>query len=94
MLIQGFDWDKGNQVKNEQKHGVTSIECEEVFFNKPLVVSQADKHGGEEKRFSALGKTKEGRLLAIIFTMRKAKVRVISARPMSKQERIIYEKEE
>jgi len=28
----GFEWDKGNRDKNEDKHGVTAEECEQVFF--------------------------------------------------------------
>jgi len=46
-----------------------------------------------ESRFHALGKTDDGRLLHITFTLRhygKA-IRVISARDMHKKERSIYE---
>ena len=36
----GFDWDEGNIQKNWHKHKVTPSECEEVFFNQPLVVEE------------------------------------------------------
>lgn len=90
--ITGFEWDDGNARKNE-KHGVSIAESEQVFFNAPLLVLADGKHSGSELRFHALGKTDEGRLLHITFTLRKAgeKIRVISARDMHRKEREIYE---
>ncbi|QQR80590.1 MAG: BrnT family toxin [Deltaproteobacteria bacterium] len=100
MLIEkisgllGFDWDQWNREKSEKKHGVTSIECEQVFFNKPLIIVHDEKHSKDEIRYFSLGKTHGKRGLAVIFTLRNKKIRVISARPMSRQERKVYEKEE
>ncbi len=87
----GFDWDEGNRDKNKEKHGVTTEECEQVFFNQPLFVSVDYKHSEEEPRFFVLGHTDLGRRLFIVFTVRNNKIRVISARDMSKKERKIYE---
>jgi len=91
--IEGFDWDGGNSGKNERKHGVTDRESEEVFLNKPLIVARSLK-GGSEVRYAALGKTYGSRLLAVVFAVRGKKIRVISARPMSRNERKLYEKED
>ena len=92
--ITGFDWDHGNARKNE-KHEVSTAESEQVFFNAPLLLLADAKHShsGSESRFHALGKTDEGRLLHIAFTLRKSneKIRVISARDMHRKERKIYE---
>lgn len=90
--IVGFDWDAGNARKND-KHGVSSAEAEQVFFNAPLLMVEDSKHSARELRFHALGKTEEGRLLHIVFTLRDAgaKIRVISARDMHRKERAIYE---
>jgi uncharacterized DUF497 family protein len=90
--IAGFEWDEGNSRKNEKKHGVTDREAEEIFFNKPLIVVPSSK-GGAKIRYAALGKTYGSRLLAVIFTVRANMIRVISARPMSRNERKLYEKE-
>lgn len=89
--ITGFDWDEGNARKNE-KHGVSSAECEQVFFNAPLLLLDDVKHSEKESRFHALGKTDQERLLHITFTLREvgAKIRVISARDMHRKERVIY----
>lgn len=87
-----FDWDEGNVRKND-KHGVSTAEAEQVFFNEPLLVIDDTKHSQGECRFHALGKTNEERILHITFTLRNAgeRIRVISARDMHKKERKIYE---
>jgi len=90
--IEGFAWDNGNSRKNERKHGVTDREAEEIFFNKPLIVTRSSK-GGPELRYAALGKTYGSRLLTVVFTVRARKIRVVNARPMSRNERKLYEEE-
>ena len=89
--ITGFQWDDGNARKNE-KHGVSTAESEQVFFNAPLLMLEDAKHSVSEPRFHALGKTDDGRLLHITFTLREdgEKIRVISARDMHRKEREIY----
>ncbi len=89
----GFQWDEGNSAKNWINHSVLRSECEQVFFNKPLIVSESKKNHEKENRWYLLGKTDVGRRLFIVFTIRKNMVRVISARDMSKKEREIYNEE-
>lgn len=86
----GFDWDEGNRNKN-LKHAVQDWECEQVFFNKPLVVLEDAKHSVAEDRFAAFGRTETGRRLVVIFTMRGRLIRIVSARDMSRKEREFYE---
>ena len=86
----GFDWDKGNKDKNRKKHRVTNTECEEIFFNVPIIVEPDSKHSLKEDRFYILGQTNKERLLFLVFTLRKDKIRVISARDMTRKERVIY----
>jgi uncharacterized DUF497 family protein len=90
--ITGFDWDKGNARKNE-KHGVSSAEAEQVFFNAPLLLLDDAAHSQKEARLHALGKTDDGRLLHITFTLRQSGclIRVISARDMHRKERSFYD---
>lgn len=85
----GFQWDKGNS-KNWTKHRVTPSECEQMFFNQPLLVGNDEEHSVSEKRYYALGQTDAGRFLFIVFTMRKTAIRVISARDMSRKERKVF----
>jgi len=92
IKITEFDWDERNRDKNYKKHKVNIKESEEVFFNRPLKVFKDKKHSHVEERFIAFGKTDAGRKLFIAFTIRKNKLRVISARDQSRKERKIYEK--
>ena len=86
----GFQWDKDNVEKNWLKHKVSPFECEQVFFNNALFAEDI-KHSQREKRHYALGLTDDKRLLFVAFTIRKNRIRVISARDMSKKERKAYE---
>ena len=89
--LTGFDCDDSNRDKNWEKHQVLASECEEVFFNLPLLLQSDDAHSQKEPRYFVLGHTIAGRRLFIVFTVREDKIRVISARDMSKKERAIYE---
>lgn len=89
----GFDWDEGNFLKNWEKHQVSHLEAEQVFFNEPLLVYADEKHSSKEGRWYVLGRTDDNRCLMIVFTVRKKRIRVISARAMSRKERKIYERE-
>ncbi len=87
----GFQWDEANINKNWVGHQVSYFECEEVFFNEPILLFEDDKHSKIEARYYVLGKTNSDRKIFIVFTMRGDKIRVISARDMSKKERKIYD---
>lgn len=82
-----FDWDKGNQGKNFVKHKVTDEECEEVFFDPYKKVYNDILHSGGETRYLLVGRTKSERLLFVVFTFRRDRLRVISARGLNKKER-------
>jgi len=88
----GFEWDKGNLLKNWEEHRVTGSECEQIFFNNPQIVAPDLKHSGKEDRYFVLGQTDTGRLLYVVFMIRKTSMRIISARDMSRKERKVYER--
>ncbi len=87
---EGFDWDEANSNKNWHLHSVTDGECEDVFFNLPLIVAVDKKHSEAETRFFALGRTDAERWLFIAFTVKNNLIRVIFAREMTKSEVRIY----
>jgi uncharacterized protein len=93
--IEGFDWDSGNNRKSVDKHGISQAEAEQVFLNEPLIVLPDAQHSEAEARLHALGKTNDGRFLHVTFTLRSAgtRLRVISAREMSRKERARYGQE-
>ncbi len=87
-----FDWDEGNRDKNWLKHQVSNNEAEEVFFDAHKLLALDVAHSAEgEARYILLGQTRVGRRLTVIFTLRGERVRVISARVMSRREGILYD---
>ncbi len=92
--IEGFEWDDGNIDKNRLLHNVSNAEAEQIFFNEPLVAGVDEAHTSDvEHRYRALGRTDADRRFFAVFTLRKASVRIISIRDMSKKERKIYDEE-
>jgi uncharacterized protein len=93
--IVGFDWDDGNSLKSTEKHSVSRVEAEQVFAGAGLIIADDVKHSQAEARFHAMGRTGDGRLLHVTFTLRQnqTRIRVISARDMNRRERAIYEQE-
>ncbi len=88
--FEGFDWGGGNAEKNWKAHQVSPLESEQVFFNRPLLCAPDQPHSRAETRYFVLGQTDEGRELFIAFTLRGKRIRVISAREMSRRERRVY----
>ena len=88
-----FSWDFGNINKNKSKHNVTEKEAEEVFFDENKQEYPDPKHSDREIRKIVAGKTRAGRLLFIVYTIRNSSIRVISARDLNKRkEADLYEK--
>lgn len=88
--LEGFEWDAANSDKNWLHHRVRQAEAEQALLNRPLLLALDLKHSQKEPRFLAFGRTDTKRQLAIVFTVRGQRVRVISARPMSRAERKVY----
>lgn len=86
-----FEWDEGNKKKNWERHQVDFQECEEIFFNKKVKTFYDIKHSQKEDRFITLGTTDKKRKLTVVFAARNNKIRIISARDMSRKERKLYE---
>ncbi len=82
-----FEWDPGNLDKNWRKHRVSPEECEEVFFDAHKRLLKDALHSGQEVRHILLGRTQKNRILFLVFTVRKSKVRVISARDLNQREK-------
>ncbi len=86
-----FEWDEGNVTKSHRKHGVTAAEAEEIFRRRRFIpLGEQYDPPAAEPRFGILGETSAGRMLFLAFALRGGTIRVISARPMSAQERKFY----
>jgi uncharacterized DUF497 family protein len=85
MKIRGFEWDEGNVLHLELKHGITPQEAEEVFAISPLFKKTRKGH------YAVFGRTKSGRLLVVVFETKSNQfARVIAARDMERAERRYY----
>ena len=89
--LDGFEWDDGNREKNWLTHHVEWTEAEEAFVSTPILVLPDPKHSDDEDRLVLLGRTLADRRIVVVFTIRKNRIRVISARDMSKKERKMYD---
>lgn len=87
-----FEWDKGNIDKNLKKHKVSNKEAEQVFNDGSKFIFEDEKHSGEEIRYGLFGESDKGRRLSIVFAVRSDKLRIVTARDVSKRERREYEK--
>ena len=86
-----FEWNPDKARSNETKHGVSFAEASEVFGD-PLSSTAVDPdHSGHEERFVIFGKSKKDRHLVVSFTERGDRIRIISARTMTRRERTAYE---
>lgn len=86
----GFEWDDGNADKNWVLHRVKQQECEQLFFNRPLLVTDDVVHAVAESRWYSLGQSDAKRALFVVFTVRGSLIRVIFARDMTRREREVY----
>lgn len=90
--ITEFEWDEGNLDKSYVRHEITPNESEEIFLDEKLHIETDIKHSQIEERYIAIGKTFNNKVLFVVFTTRKSKIRIISARIANKKERGVYEK--
>ena len=91
--LQGieFEWDTNKAESNFVKHGVRFEEAAEVFFD-PFY-QEGDASANNEQRDFILGYSLSQRLLLIVYIERKARKRIISARPATNSERRLYEQQ-
>lgn len=86
--LTGFDRDAGNREKR-RKHGVTPAEIEELFGGSPAISVDVERSLAEE-RLRAVGRTRAGRFVFLVFTLRERDgetyVRPIGARHMRREE--------
>jgi hypothetical protein len=87
-----FDWDEENRA-HLARHRVTPQEAEMLILNDPLDVELQHVEDCDEERLLHLGETSAGRILQLVATWRRGKVRVISAWDAPKQLKSHYQAE-
>jgi uncharacterized DUF497 family protein len=86
-----FEWDEEKNAANLQKHGLSFEEAATVFGDPLSDTFDDPDHSAEEGRFITIGTSERGRLLIVAHTDRDDRIRIISARELTKQERRSYE---
>lgn len=91
-----FEWDSYKAARNLRKHKVSFEEAATVFGD-PLSITVPDPdHSWEEDRYLTVGMSDHGRLLIVAHTEEAdgERIRIISARPLTRREREAYERGE
>ena len=86
-----FEWDPSKARKNIKIHGVSFDEASTAFKDVLSLTIYDPLHSAEEDRFILIGNSYKNRLLVIVHTERGNKIRIISARITTKNERKHYE---
>jgi len=87
--IQGFEWDENKRRANVAKHGIDFVDAADVFAD-PMPFIYRSAQSSNEERYVAIGNSK-GTIIAVVFTRREGKLRIISARAARKSERESYD---
>ena len=85
-----FEWDERKATANLKKHRVDFADAAIVLFDE-LALTTLDPGDYDEQRFVTVGLDPLGRVLAVAYTWRDDRVRIISARPATPAERKAYE---
>jgi len=90
-----FSWDAQKAIANYEKHGVSFEEAATVFADPEGLDWEDLRHSHLERRSRRLGVSAAGRVLLVVYTLRRLKnaqetIRVISARQASRKERQAY----
>ncbi|MBN2466283.1 BrnT family toxin [candidate division WOR-3 bacterium] len=86
-----FEWNEEKAVANVRKHGVTFHEAATVFGD-PLAATFADPdHSVSEQRYLTFGVSRFDRRLVVAHADYGRRVRIVSARLMTRPEKRIYE---
>lgn len=86
-----FKWGDDKAESNALKHGITFEEAVTVFADPYLLFTEDVQHSQREEREWAIGESENGSIVVVVFTMRRERIRIISARRATKRECQRYE---
>ena len=86
-----FEWDPEKAVTNLKKQGVSFHEAASVLGDPMSVTFYDPDHSTEEDRYISIGRSSRDRLIIVSHCDGDDRVRIISARTVTRRERKIYE---
>ena len=87
-----FEWGDLKAKMNAKKHGISFEEAVTCFYDLHQIAFYDPDHSDDEDREILIGRSNQGRLLLVVYTIRGESIRIISARQATKQEGDDYEK--
>jgi uncharacterized DUF497 family protein len=91
MKNSEFEWDDEKAKSNLKKHGVSFDEGATIFNDSGIATISDPDHSDNEDGYISIGKSVIKRLLTVIHTYRKERIRLISARKATRAEKNNYE---
>ena len=91
MQTELFEWDDEKAERNLRVHGVDFQEARTIFEDPFAITIPDDFHSEDEPRSITLGLSLLARVLLVVHTERKERIRIISARKATPAERFQYE---
>jgi uncharacterized DUF497 family protein len=88
-----FEWDPKKAAQNLRKHGVSFHEAATVFGDLLSTTVADPDHSVNEERYITVGMSDRRRLVIVAHTARGERIRIISARELTRTEREVYEEE-
>ena len=86
-----FEWDQKKATTNLRKHRVGFPEASTVFGDPLSVTIRDPDHAFDEDRFVIVGTSASRRLLVVVHTMRGERIRLITARIATRNEKLAYQ---
>ena len=86
-----FEWAPAKAAANLRKHKVSFDEAVTVFADFLSVTALDPDHSDEELRYITVGRSNRDRVILVAHAERRGTIRIISARTLTRSERIAYE---
>lgn len=86
-----FEWEPEKAARNLRKHKVTFSEAASVFGDSLSITVADPDHSVDEERFITVGLSSRHRWLMVAHTERGDRLRILSARELTRSERRTYE---
>jgi uncharacterized DUF497 family protein len=85
--IRAVEWDEQKRLRILRERGIDFVDAAKILFGRAYEY-RSDR--GSETRFVAIGPLEDGTLIAVVYTVREATLRIITARRARSNEQHAY----
>jgi hypothetical protein len=90
-LGQTFEWNRMKAAKNALDHDVRFTEAATVFWDRDAMSQFDEEHSENEERYTIVGRSIQTRTLFVVHVIKSTRIRIISARQATPNERRDYD---